>query len=565
MPEAVNVPDLGGADEVEIIEIAVAVGDHIEVDQALMTLESDKASMDLPSPVAGVVKAIHAKVGDKVSTGVHVLDVEVSGAAAEPAAEAPAPAAEPAPEPAPEPAAEQAPAAESASSTVDIIIPDLGGADSVEVVEVLVAVGDTVAEGDGIAVLEGDKASMDLPAASAGVIASLDISTGQQVKTGDRIGSMTVSGAAPAPAASEPAAAPAPAQAPQQPAAAEPEAPAPVQSAPADLKSDDGMAGITRALERGQRLAVGYAPKPNPRAEVYAGPAVRGLARDFGVELSEVSGSGPRGRIVKEDVQAYVKARLSAPPPAANVGSGVPPIPEVDFSQFGEIEEVELNNIQKATVNAMSRSWLNVPHVTQFDYADVTDLEDFRATLKGEMEKRGNKLTPLPFLLVAAARALRENPRFNSSIHPDGKRIFLKKYCNIGMAVDTPNGLVVPVIRDVDQKSVWELAEEARELAAKARDRKLKPAEMQGGCFTISSLGNIGGEGFTPIVNAPEVAILGVSKMAVRPVWNGKAFQPRKTLPLSLSYDHKVINGADAGKFLTYLCEVLADIRKLLL
>ena len=295
-------------------------------------------------------------------------------------------------------------------------------------------------------------------------------------------------------------------------------------------------------------------------APVYAGPAVRQLAREMGITLGEVSGSGPKGRILREDLRAYVKTRLAAPPSAA-----LPTLPDVDFAAFGPIETVALSNIQKATVTNMSRSWLNVPHVTQFDYADVTELEAFRDSLKPEMAQRGNKLTPLPFLLLAVARALREHPRFNAALAPDGVNLVLKKYCHVGIAVDTPQGLVVPVIRDVDRKTVWELAAEARELADKARNRKLKLAEMQGACFTISSLGNIGGEGFTPIVNAPEVAILGVSKLAVRPVWNGQEFLPRKTLPLSLSYDHRVINGADAGNFLTYLVAVLGDLRRLLL
>jgi len=580
--KAVNVPDLGGADEVEVIEINVAVGDRIAIDDPLMALESDKASMDMPASAAGVVKAIHVRVGDKVSTGVHAFDVETEDAAAEPASattESPQPsnqapnessanqsaAATPAETP-----VETAPQDAAGSQRMDIIVPDLGGADSVEVVEVLIASGDTVAEGDGIAVLEGDKASMDLPAMASGVIDELTIAVGQQVKTGDRIGSMTVAGAVKAvPAAavtkSEPAISGAPSSAPAAPESSASPAEMTPPTAPQSLRPDDGIAGITRVHEQGQKRAGPQSQKTNPRADIYAGPAVRGLARDFGVELSLIQGSGPRGRIVKEDVQNFVKARLNNTSAAPAAGSGVPPVPEVDFSQFGEVEEVALNGIQKATVTSMSRSWLNVPHVTQFDYADVTELEAFRKTLKPEMDARKNKLTPLPFLLLAVARALRENPRFNSSIHPDGTRIFLKKYCNIGIAVDTPNGLMVPVIRDVDQKSVWDLAEESRELAAKARDRKLKPAEMQGGCFTISSLGNIGGEGFTPIVNAPEVAILGVSKLDVRPVWDGSSFQPRQTLPLSLSYDHKVINGADAGRFMTYLCGVLADIRRLLL
>jgi pyruvate dehydrogenase E2 component (dihydrolipoamide acetyltransferase) len=329
-------------------------------------------------------------------------------------------------------------------------------------------------------------------------------------------------------------------------------------------EGDAGLA-IARLLEKESHLPGGAAQRQRPpRDTPYAGPAVRQLARELGVTLTEVAGTGPKGRLLKEDLQAYVKKRL-AEPPRASGGLALPDVPAIDFSAFGPIEMQALTGIQKATVTNMSRSWLNVPHVTQFDYADVTDLEAFRESLKAEMDKRGNKLTPLPFLLMACARALKEHPRFNASLAPGGTQIVLKKYVHIGIAVDTPQGLLVPVIRDVDRKTVWELAAEARDLAERARARKLSPAEMQGGCFTISSLGTIGGEGFTPIVNTPEVSILGVSRMAVRPMWDGKAFQPRKTLPLSLSYDHRVINGADAGAFLTWLVGVLADLRKLVL
>jgi pyruvate dehydrogenase E2 component (dihydrolipoamide acetyltransferase) len=441
-----------------------------------------------------------------------------------------------------------------------LLVPDLGGADSVEVIEILVQAGGAVSEGAGILVLEGDKAAMEMPAPASGIVARLTVAVGDRISGGQNIGELQL---ASAPVAS----APAPAVASTVMAVA---APASVTSAPpsaADpgFEQGDSAAAITRVLEKEQISGKSRpsSAQPAPGAAIYAGPAVRLLAREFGVDLAQVRGSGPKGRILRDDVQAHVKARLAAPAPAP-VGV-LPAIPDIDFAEFGPIDTVDLGNVQKATVTNMSRSWLNVPHVTQFDYADVTELEAFRESLKAEMQSRGNKLTPLPFLLVAVARALREHPRVNSSLAPCGTRLVMKQYCHIGIAVDTPQGLLVPVIRDVNTKSVWDLAAEARELAGKARDRKLKLREMQGGCFTVSSLGNIGGEGFTPIVNAPEVAILGVSRLDVRPVWNGNEFMPRKTLPLSLSYDHRVINGADAGQFLTYLSTLLADIRRLLL
>jgi pyruvate dehydrogenase E2 component (dihydrolipoamide acetyltransferase) len=402
---------------------------------------------------------------------------------------------------------------------------------------------------------------MEIPSPVAGVVRGISVKVGDRVTGGQQIGELR--GAAAAPAASGAKVQQTAASAPPAPAAAVGAAPAPSMPGFAE---GDAVAAIARVLEKESRMAPGRAaaPEARPGAAVYAGPAVRQLAREVGVALADVKGSGPKGRVLKEDLRDYVKARLAAPV-AAPAAAVLPAIPAVDFAAFGPVETVALNAIQKATVVNMARSWLNVPHVTQFDLADVTELEAFRDSLRPEMEQRKNKLTPLPFVLLAAARALREHPRFNASLAPDGANLVLKKYFHIGIAVDTPQGLVVPVIRDVDRKSVWELSAEARELADKARNRKLKLADMQGACFTISSLGSIGGEGFTPIVNAPEVAILGVSKLAVRPVWNGREFLPRKTLPLSLSYDHRVINGADAGNFLSYLVAVLGDLRRLLL
>ena len=582
--ETVTVPDLGGASDVEVIELSVAVGDAVTAEQPLLTLESDKASMEIPAPFAGTVRELRLKVGDKVNQGDAILVLEVAGAEAAEgvAASAPAPttavaAAAPATEadsaaqrsaaeasrPAATAVAERRatpipPPPATAGVDMDVLVPDLGGAASVEVIEISVRAGDRVAEGAPLLVMEGDKASMELPAPAAGVIVSVDARVGAQVSTGQRIAVLRTEAAAPASVVSpEPQRASAPVSA----AAPAPSAPAP---AVAVVEGDAGLA-IARLLEKESHLPGGAAQRQRPLRDMpYAGPAVRQLARELGVTLAEVSGTGPKGRVLKEDLQGYVKKRLSEPP-RASAGLGLPEVPAIDFSEFGAIEMLALTGIQKATATNMSRSWLNVPHVTQFDYADVSDLEAFRESLKSEMDKRGNKLTPLPFLLMACARALKEHPRFNASLAPGGTQLVLKKYVHIGIAVDTPQGLLVPVIRDVDRKTVWELAAEARDLAERARARKLKPAEMQGGCFTISSLGNIGGEGFTPIVNTPEVAILGVSRMAVRPMWDGKVFQPRKTLPLSLSYDHRVINGADAGAFLTWLVGVLADLRKLVL
>ncbi|MDR9752105.1 dihydrolipoyllysine-residue acetyltransferase [Pseudomonas sp. SZMC_28357] len=532
--QKVHVPDIGSAGKAQIIEIQVKVGDTVEADQSLITLESDKASMEIPSPAAGVVKAISVKLNDEVGTGDLILDLEVAGAAA-PAAAAPAEAAAPAAAAAPAPAA--APAAPVADSVQDIHVPDIGSAGKAKIIEVLVKAGDTVEADQSLITLESDKASMEIPSPAAGVVESVSIKLDDEVGTGDLILKLKVKGAAPAAAPAPAAAAPAPAAA--APAAAAPAAPA---AAPA-----------------------------TPGAKVHAGPAVRQLAREFGVELSAVSASGPHGRILKDDVQVYVKAMMQkakeAPAAAggATGGAGIPPIPVVDFSRFGETEEVPMTRLMQIGASSLHRSWLNIPHVTQFDSADITDLEAFRVAQKAVAEKAGVKLTILPLLLKSCAHLLKELPDFNSSLAPSGKAIIRKKYVNIGFAVDTPEGLLVPVIKNVDQKSLLQLAAEAAALAAKARDKKLTADDMQGACFTISSLGHIGGTGFTPIVNAPEVAILGVSKATMQPVWDGKAFQPKLMLPLSLSYDHRVINGAAAARFTKRLSDLLADIRTILL
>lgn len=544
--ETIPVPDLGGAEEVDVIEICVAVGDRVQAEDSLVVLESDKASMEIPSPRAGRVVAIKLAVGDKVSTGDAMVELElVDEESSTPSkSEEPAPPAE-----APSPAATvEPPAAAAAAIDVDvqvelIEVPDLGTPDAVDVIEISVKAGDTVAEGDSLVVLESDKASMDVPSPKAGVVKEIKVAEGDKVSTGSPLLDLEVSvGDSSGTAKSEP----------------EPEVPdstpAPTAgstpSRPSAMQSDVGPASTA-----GKRA-------PRPGAQVYAGPAVRKLVRELGVDLERVPGTGPKGRILKSDVQAYVQEVMAG---RGNLGTGIPAVPEVDFAQFGPVDVQPMSRLHKVTAANMHRSWLNVPHVTQFDEADVTDLEAFRQQLKAEAEARNTRLTPVPLLLKACAVALKAHPRINASLSADGEHVVYKQYVHIGMAVDTPAGLVVPVIRDVDQKSLWELAEETAALAEKARQRKLTPADMQGGGFTVSSLGSIGGQGFTPVVNTPEVAILGVSRLAVKPVWNGSEFVPRKMLPLALSYDHRAVNGGDAGRFMTDLVTLLGDLRRMLL
>lgn len=521
----VTVPD--GAEGAEIIELCVAEGDSVEEGDSLVVLETDKASMEVPAPQAGNVVSLTIKQGDKTVEGGAILTLSVAGAGSEAPAEAAAPA--------------DAPAASSGGSSEEVVkVPD--GAEGAEVIEVIVAVGDEVAEGDSLIVLETDKASMEVPAPKAGKVLSLAVKQGDKTVEGGEILTLAVEGSASvAPASAAKPAAPAKSAAPSAPAASA-------------AKADESTV-IAASQSK----------------EVYAGPAVRKLAREMAVDLTQVTGTSERGRISKDDVKGYVKqvmtGQKAAPAASGGVtgGSGIPAIPPVDFSQFGEIEMMPMSKIKKLTAANMSRNWLNIPHVTQFDDADITDLEDFRKGLKAEAEKRGVKLTPLPFLLKACAAALVAEPSFNVSMHHDGEHIVQKKYVNIGVAVDSPIGLVVPVIRDVDKKGLWELAAEFMEIIDKARNGKLGPKDMQGGCFTISSLGAMGGQGFTPIVNAPEVAILGVSKAEIKPKWNGSEFVPRNMLPLCLSYDHRAINGGDAGRFFNYLNGVIGDVRRLLL
>ena len=524
----VEVPDIG-ADEVEVTEVMVKVGDTVEAEQSLITVEGDKASMEVPAPFAGVVKEIKIATGDKVKTGSLIMVFEVAGAA--PATSAPAQAAAPA-------------ASAGASAVKDVEVPDIGG-DEVEVTEVMVKVGDKVAAEQSLITVEGDKASMEVPAPFAGVVKEIKIATGDKVKTGSLIMTFEVEGAAPAAATSTNTA-------------------AKQESAPAKQEQKAAPASAAKAESKGEFT--------ENDAYVHATPVIRRLAREFGVNLAKVKGSGRKGRILREDVQAYVKdaVKRAESAPAAATGGGLPgmlPWPKVDFSKFGEIEEVEMGRIQKISGANLSRNWVMIPHVTHFDKTDITDLEAFRKQQNEEAAKRklDVKFTPVVFIMKAVAAALEQMPRFNSSLSEDGQKLTLKKYINIGVAVDTPNGLVVPVFKDVNKKSITELSRELMAISKKARDGKLTAGEMQGGCFTISSLGGIGTTHFAPIVNAPEVAILGVSKSAMEPVWNGKEFTPRLMMPMSLSFDHRVIDGADGARFITIINNMLSDIRRLVM
>jgi pyruvate dehydrogenase E2 component (dihydrolipoamide acetyltransferase) len=533
----VTVPDIGGDENVDVIEILVAVGDTVEVEDGLVTLETDKASMDVPSPQAGVIKAMHLSVGDKVSEGSLVVTLAVAGAA--PVAPA-APVSS---------VAQTAPVAAAPAvatvSVIEVTVPDIGGDENVDVIDVLVAPGDVVAAEDGLITLETDKASMDVPAPEAGIVKEVHIKVGDKVSQGSLVVHLEVTSGASAPVEAAPVAS-APVAAPVAPAA--PKAP-PVPHHPS-------------------------AATIQPTGKVHASPSVRRVAREFGVDLTQVKGTGSKGRITKEDVQSYVKYELSRPKAnaatavaAGNGGLQVLAAPKVDFSKFGEIEEKPLSRIQKISGPTLHRNWVTIPHVTQFDEADITDMESFRKAQNVVAEKRklGFKISPLVFIMKAVADALKAYPTFNSSLSADGESLILKKYFHIGIAVDTPNGLVVPVVRDVDQKGIHALSQEIMEISMKARDGKLKAADMQGSCFTISSLGGIGGTAFTPIVNAPDVAILGVSKSEIKPKWNGKDFEPRLMLPLSLSYDHRVIDGALAARFAVHVKDVLGDLRQIIL
>ena len=567
----VKVPDIGDFKDVEIIEVLVKPGDRIKVEQSLVTVESDKASMEIPSGAAGVVKELRVKLGDKISEGslLLVMEGDEAGAVAAPSAQA---AAAPAPSPPPSPAAaaageratlpspSAAPAGEGGGEggLVDIVVPDIGDFDEVAVIEVLVKPGDAIKEEQSLITVESDKASMEIPSSHAGVLKELKVKVGDKVAKGSVIATLAASGGASA-AATPPAAA-APSQGPPA------SSPAPTTAAAPSTEKAPPTAAL-RAHE----------PSVAQSALPHASPTIRKLARELGVPLIEVKGSGPKGRITQEDVQGFVKAVMtgaqqtkaqaakapSLAPAAGGSFPGMPAWPRVDFAKFGPIEKKELSRIKKISGPVLHRNWVLIPHVTNHDDADITELEAFRVLTNKENEKSGVKVTMLGFLIKACVAALQKFPDFNASL--EGDHLVMKKYFHIGFAADTPNGLVVPVIRDADKKGVLQISAEMGELAKKARDGKLSPADMSGGCFSISSLGGIGGRYFTPIINAPEVAILGVCRSVTEPVWDGKAFQPRLMLPLSLGWDHRVVDGAMAARFNAFLIQVLGDFRRVLL
>jgi len=550
----VKVPDIGDFKDVPIIEVFVKPGDTVKAEDSLVTLESDKATMDVPSPAAGVVKDLRAKVGDKVSEGsvILTLDANGAGAAASPKAAQP-PSREPAPPsssaaPTSGPAAQPAPRAAPSGSaqTIDVKVPDIGDFKDVPIIEVFVKLGDSVKAEDPLITLESDKATMDVPAPSAGIVKALKVKVGDKVSEGTAILTLEAKGgaaeAAPTPSAKAESTVAAPAS--PQPTAAAP-APARATSAPSAAPVD------SEAFKR-----------------AHASPSVRAFARELGVDLSKVKGSGPKERILQEDVQGYVKqvmsgATAAAAPPAAGAALGLLPWPQIDFAKFGPVEAKPLSRIKKISGANLHRNWVMIPHVTNCEDADITELEAFRVQLNKENEKAGIRVTMLAFLIKACVAALKKFPEFNASL--DGDNLVYKQYFNVGFAADTPNGLVVPVVKNADQKGVLAIAKEMGELSVKAREGKLGPTDMQGGCFSISSLGGIGGTYFTPIINAPEVAILGVCRSSIRPVWDGKQFAPRLILPLSLSYDHRVIDGAAAARFNTYLVSLLGDMRRVVL
>ena len=539
----IHVPDIGDFKGVDVVEVLVAAGDAIEVDAPLIMLETDKATMEVPAPLAGTIREVRLKAGDKVSQGdlILYLDVAESVSAPQPAADSAAAADLTTPK--------QSPAGVAESR--EVRVPDIGDFKNVPVIEILVAPGDRVEADTSLLTLESDKASMDVPAPFAGVVEDIKVKVGDKVSQGDLIVLLSVSGTDTAGKRQLPDTLSAVALAPRTPKPVDAPSAPPVKAPPP-------------------------APVPahsaNTPGKIHASPSIRRFARELGVDLSRVhQGSGPKGRVLKEDIQAFVKQVMTGALKPEGAGAtptgttGIPPIPPVDFAKFGEIEIQPLSRIKKLSGANLHRAWLNVPHVTHHDEADITEVEAFRKSLAQEAEQRGVRITMLSFLLKACAAALKVHPNFNASLDATGENLVLKKYCHIGIAVDTPDGLVVPVIRDVDKKSLFELSADMGELSAKARNKKLGPGEMQGAGFTLSSLGGIGGTAFTPIVNAPEVAILGVTRSQTKPMWNGKEFIPRLMLPLSLSYDHRVIDGAQAARFSVTLAGLMSDIRRLLL
>lgn len=546
----VHVPDIGDYKDIEVIEVLVKPGDVIREEDSLITLESDKAAMEVPSPQAGTVKSIQVKPGDRVSKGSLILMLEASNEApAQPLVSA-APAAVPA---APTPISAPAPFAPPAASPKaapgpgaieEVLVPDIGDYKDIEVIEVLVKPGDLIQEEDSLITLESDKAAMEVPSPRGGTVKAVHVKAGDRVSKGSKVLTLETVGGAPV-------AAPAAERVVEAPSVSKESAPVVPASAPPTASA-----------------SVPVSPPESGEHPPHASPSIRKFARELGVELAQVQGTGPKGRIVREDVQRFVKASLKSAQSSAaqaGVGFGLPPAPAIDFSRFGPVETQALSRIQKLSGPNLHRNWVSIPHITQYDDADITDLEAFRKSLKLESERRGIKLSFLPFVMKAVAASLKAYPTFNASLAPSGESLILKQYVHIGVAVDTPEGLVVPVVRDVDQKAVFDIAAELVELSQKARNKKLRGADLEGGCFTISSLGGIGGTAFTPIINAPEVAILGLSKSQMKPVYQDGGFVPRLMLPLSLSYDHRVIDGALAARFITHLSTTLADLRRVLL
>ncbi|WP_417502279.1 dihydrolipoyllysine-residue acetyltransferase [Marinobacter sp.] len=552
--QEIKVPDLGGADEVEIIDVLVSVGDSVEAEDSILTVETDKASVDLPSPGAGKITKLSVKVGDKVKEGDVVAMMDAGGASDDDTGDEPEDKAESeaSSEAQPEPEeSKPAPKKKTGGSRKEtVLVPPLDGMEDVPVIEINVAEGDTIEVDGPLVTVESDKASMEIPSPYAGKVVKILVAEGDKLSEGDKLLELTVAD-----------------DGNEEDEDGEVESEAPAADSGEDSKPEPKAEKQSQKEPEAQSQSSTYEP-PSPGAKVHAGPAVRKLARELGADMTRIKGSGPKSRILKDDVNNYVKHQLQQAQQGSMgtaSGSGIPAVKLPDFSKFGDIEKEPMSRMMAVTANNMQRSWLNVPHVTQFEDADITDMEAFRKSQKTAGEKKGVKMTPLPFILKACATALAELPQFNVSLDLERKEVVRKKYIHIGIAVDTPNGLMVPVIRDVDQKGLWDLAAESAELAQKARDRELKPAEMQGACFTITSLGGIGGTAFTPIVNTPEVAILGVSRAAMKPVWDGGEFQPRLMLPLSLSYDHRAVNGADAARFTSLLSQLLGDIRTLLL
>lgn len=553
MSQKITVPDLGDFKEVEVIDVLVKPGDRIDVDTPLLTLETEKATMDVPSTGAGVVKSIAVKKGDRVSRGSAILEVETDSGqrTADSKPESPAASAAEAPK------AEAPKAAATAAAVAEVAVPDLGDFHDVEVIDVLVKPGDRIDVDTPLLTLETEKATMDVPSTAAGIVKSIAVKKGDRVSRGSVI--LKIEGQSAA-AAAPPSSQPAP--------KAE-EVKASTASSPKDERGK-ASAAVSPAASGAERSAsaparsAGAAIDEAGFAKAHASPSVRRFARELGVDLGKVRGSGLKGRVTADDVKNWVKQTLSSGVPAAGGGAGLPKIPEVDFSKFGAIDVKPLGRIQKISGPRLQASWLNVPHVWQMDEADITDLEDTRKKLKDKAEKEGIKLTPLAFILRACVKALQEFPVVNSSLDPSGQNLVWKKYLHLGFAADTPNGLVVPVIRDADRKDIYEIARDLATLSAKARDGKLSATDMQGACFTVSSLGGIGGTSFTPIINAPEVAILGVSRSSMKPVYKEGQFVPRLILPFTFAYDHRVIDGALGARFTTFLSNALADVKGLL-